>query len=102
MRPACAPSGAGARPSTIGLASRKKSERIVLEYRVLVLGRERQRQELVDVPAEVTHTGTRPVGPPEDAGRDLREAGKVLQELAGRNAGDVEPHVLMTSQDEKR
>src|SRR6266852_4686093 len=86
-----------------GLASsRKQSQRIGLENRLLVRVAERQRQELVDVVPHVLYTRTRPVGAPEDPIRQLRETRKVLQQPGGRYPGNVEPHSSVASQNEKR
>src|SRR2546425_2937072 len=85
-----------------GLASsRKQSQRIGLENRLLVRVAERQRQELVDVDPHVLHTRTRPVRAPQDPIRQLRETRKVLQQPGGRYPGDVEPHPAVASQNEK-
>src|SRR5437879_7332054 len=83
-------------------SSRKQSQRIGLENRLLVRVAERQRQELVDVDPHVLHTRTRPVRAPQDPIRQLRETRKVLQQSGGRYPGDVEPHPPMASQNEKR
>src|SRR5881409_2365650 len=85
-----------------GLASsRKQSQRIGFENRLLVRVAERQRQELVDVEPHVFHARARPVGAPEDPIRELRETRKVLQQPGGRYPGDVEPHRPVASQNEK-
>src|SRR6266568_6635587 len=81
---------------------REERQRVGFEDSLLLLVRKRQGQELIDVLPEVFHTGAGPVGAPQHAARDLRQAGKVLQQLGGRNARDVEPDFPMTSQDEKR
>src|SRR5437879_13581701 len=64
----------------------KKRERVVFEDSLLLLFRKRQGQELIDVLPEVFHAGAGPVGAPEHAVGELRQAGKVLQQLGGRNA----------------
>src|SRR5712691_5623801 len=101
-------SGLAARPgvacaAAVPLASRRKeSQRIGLEDRPLLVLGERQSEELIDVLAEILDARARPVRAPQRAADDLREAGKVLQELHGRNAGDVEPDVGVPPQDEER
>src|SRR5438309_11984825 len=75
------------------LPSREQSQRIGLEDGPSLRGVEREREKLVDVPLHVLHPGTRPVGAPQHAVGDLREARKVLQQPGGGNPGDVEPHL---------
>src|SRR6266571_6773931 len=81
---------------------RKESQRIGLEDRPLLVLGQRQAEELIDVHAEVFDAGAWPIRPPQRPVHDLREAGKVLQELPGRNAGDVEPDVGVPPQNEER
>src|SRR6266446_7323937 len=119
MRPACAGGGGGAGTACAGsVAGRsanrtnklrmgsglhgKKRKRVGFEDSLLLLLRKRQGQELIDVLPEVFHARAGPVGAPEHAVRELRQAGKVLQQLGGRNARHVESDFPMTSQDEKR
>src|SRR5258707_5354256 len=108
MRPACAESTPGMSSSSTnswrmgsGLHGEKR-KRVGFEDRPLLLGRQRQGQELIDVLPKVFHARTGPVGAPQHTIHDLRQAGKVLQQLGGRNARDVEPDFPMTSQDEER
>src|SRR5881396_4441864 len=107
MRPACAESTPGISSSTNNwrMGSRlrgEKRERVGFEDSPLLLVRERQGQKLIDVLPKVFHARTGPVGAPQHTVHDLRQAGKVLQQLGGRNARDVEPDFPMTSQDEER
>src|SRR3954463_3255727 len=81
---------------------RKERQRVGFEDGLLLLVRQRQGQELIDVLAKVFYPGTWPVGSPEHAVHDLRQAGKVLQQFGRRNARDIEPDLPMTSQDEER
>src|SRR5882762_10120738 len=112
MRPACVVSTP---ESTPGMSSSKtnnwrmgsglhgkKRESVGFEDSLLLLFRKRQGQELIDVLPEVFHARAGPIGAPEHALSDLRQAGKVLQQLGGRNARHVESDFPMTSQDEKR
>src|SRR6267154_846940 len=80
----------------------KKRKRVGFEDGLLLLFRKRQGQKLIDVLPEVLHAGAGPIGPPQHAVGKLRQAGKVLQQLGGRNARYVESDFPMTSQDEKR
>src|SRR2546428_962134 len=108
MRPACAPSTPGMVMSNntnrlrmdSGLRGEKRKS-VGFEDGPLLLVRERQGQELIDVLTEVFHSRTGPVGTPQHAVHNLREAGKILQQLGGRNARDVEPDFPMTSQDKE-
>src|SRR6266481_2493027 len=108
MRPAWAGSVAGRstnRASKLRMGSGlhgKKRKRVGFEDSLLLLFRKRQGQELIDVLPEVFHARAGPVGAPEHAVGELRQAGKVLQQLGGRNARHVESDLTMTSQDEKR
>src|SRR5438445_12525809 len=92
----------GAAWATTVLASRKQSQRIRLENRGPVRVGERELEELVDVVPQILHPGTRPVRAPQRAVGDLRQAGKVLQQLGGRNPRHVEPDVVVTAQAEER
>src|SRR2546423_2359421 len=80
----------------------KKRKRVGFEDSLVLFFRKRQGQELVDVLPEISHARTGPIGAPKYAVGDLRQAGKVLQQLGGRNARHVESDFPMTSQDEKR
>src|SRR5882762_9748586 len=108
MRPACAESTPGMSSSKTnnwrmgsGLHG-KKRESVGFEDGLLLLFRKRRGQELIDVLAEVFHARAGPIGAPEHADSELRQAGKVLQQLGGRNARHIESDFPMTSQDEKR
>src|SRR5439155_20430345 len=81
---------------------REERQSVGFEDRLLLRFRQRQGQELIDVLPEILHTGAGPIGAPQHAVYDLRQAGKVLQQLGGRNACDIEPDLPMTSQAEKR
>src|SRR5947199_4944948 len=83
-------------------SSRKQGQRIGLEDRLLVRVAERQRQELVDVVRHVLPARPRPIRSPQDPIGELRETRKVLQQAGGRYPGDVEPHLTVPSQNEKR
>src|SRR3989454_12383124 len=108
MRPACAESAPGMVSSStnslrMGSGLRGEQRKSVgFEDGPLLLVRERQGQELIDVLTEVFHSRTGPVRTPQHAVHDLRQAGKVLQQLGGRNARDVEPDFPMASQDKER
>src|SRR5437016_13461077 len=80
----------------------KKRKRVGFEDGLLLLFRKRQGQELIDVLSEVFHARAGPISAPEHAVGELRQAGKVLQQLGGRNARYVESDFPMTSHDEKR
>src|SRR5205807_9672226 len=80
----------------------KKRKRVGFEDSLVLLLGKRQGQELIDVLPEISHARTGPIGAPEYAVGDLRQAGKVLQQPGGRNARHVESDFPMTSQDEKR
>src|SRR2546423_14409955 len=68
----------------------KERQRIGLEDGPALAVIERQRHELIDVLSQILDAGARPVGAPEDAVGDLRQAGKVLQQLGRRNARHVQ------------
>src|SRR6266576_5865478 len=92
MRPACAERMPGTpinNTNSLRMGSRlhgKERKRVGFEDSLLLLVRKRQGQELIDVLPEVFNTGAGPVGAPQHSARDLRQAGKVLQQLGGRNA----------------
>src|SRR5881628_3696704 len=65
---------------------REERQSVGFEDRLLLRFRQRQGQELIDVLPEILHTGAGPIGAPQHAVHDLRQAGKVLQQLGGRNA----------------
>src|SRR5712664_388350 len=88
MRPACAESTPGMVSSNntnslrMGSGLRgEKRQSVGFENGPLLLLRERQSQELIDVLTEVLHSRTGPVVTPQHAVHNLRQAGKVLQEL---------------------
>src|SRR5256886_15399423 len=89
-------------PAAATLPSREQSQRIGLEDGLSLRGVEREREKLVDVPLHVLHPGTRPVGAPQHAVGDLREARKVLQQPGGGNPGHAEPYLRGPSQNEER
>src|SRR6266566_9413571 len=107
IRPACTDSTPGIRVASSqsglirGLNSGKKRERVGFEDGPTLGIRKGQGQELIDVLPQILDARAGPVGAPQHAVRDLRQAGKVLQQLGRRNARDVEPDAAMTSQDEK-
>src|SRR5690348_3254705 len=90
MRPACPASVAGmmARSATslrmCARLQREERQRVGFENRLLLRLRQRQGQELIDVLPEILDAGAGPVGAPQDAIRDLGQAGKVLQQFRGR------------------
>src|SRR2546426_10097278 len=84
------------------LTSREQSQRIGLEDGLPLRGVEREREKLVDVPLHVLHPGTRPVGAPQHAVGDLREARKVLQQPGGGQPGPGEPDLRAPPGNEKR
>src|SRR5438445_6657115 len=94
MRPACAASAPGrvsSSTSSLRMGSGLRGEQrqsVGFEDGPLLLLSERQGQELIDVLTEVFHSRTGPVSTPQHAVHNLREAGKVLQQLGGRNARD--------------
>src|SRR5437870_4442339 len=65
---------------------RKERQSVGFEDRLLLRFRQRQGQELIDVLPKIFHTGAGPIGAPQDTVGDLQQAGKVLQQLGGRNA----------------
>src|SRR5216683_1435496 len=88
MRPACAESTPGMAISNntnilrMGSGLRgEKRQSVGFEDSPLLLLRERQGQELIDVLTEVFHSRTGPVGTPQHAVHNLRQARKVLQQL---------------------
>src|SRR5690242_2143893 len=97
MRPACADSMPGIRVATsqIGLIrvsnSRKKRQSVGFEDGPPLYIGKGQGQELIDVVPQILHAWAGPIGAPQHAVRDLRQAGKVLQQPGRRNARDVEP-----------
>src|SRR5437867_11015461 len=58
----------------------EKRQRVGFEDRLLLLFRKRQGQELIDVLPEILDARAGPIGAPEHTARDLRQAGKVLQQ----------------------
>src|SRR6266498_3393824 len=108
IRPACAESAPGMIMSNTnswrmgsGLRGEKR-ERVDFEDSPLLLVRERQCQELIDVLPKVFHAWTGPVGTPQHRVHKLGQARKVVQQVGRRNARDVEPDFPMTSQDKER
>src|SRR4051812_50117082 len=81
---------------------RKERQRVGFEDGLLLLVRQRQGQELIDVLAKIFYPGTWPGGSPEYAVHDLRQAGKVLQQFGGGEARGTEPGLPMTAEEEGR
>src|SRR5256712_3733950 len=92
----------GALWATAALASRKQSQRIRLENSGPLWVGEGELEELVDVLPQVLHSGARPIRPPQRAVGELRQAGKVLQQLGGPNPPYIEADVPVTAGDEER
>src|SRR2546425_1914972 len=92
----------GALWATAALASRKQSQRIRLENSGPLWVGEGELEELVDVLPQVLHSGARPIRPPQRAVGELRQAGKVLQQLGGRDPPYIEADVPVTAEDEER
>src|SRR3989442_10701085 len=105
MRPACAPSTPGMVMSNntnslrmdSGLRGEERKS-VGFEDGPLLLVRERQGQELIDVLTEVFHSRTGPVGTPQHAVHNLREAGKRIPPLGGWHDPEVEPLISLTTQ----
>src|SRR5712691_7516573 len=88
IRPACAPSTPGMvmsnNTNSLRMDSGLRGEQrqsVGFEDGPLLLLRERQGQELIDVLTEVFHSRTGPVGTPQHTVPKLRQARKVLQQL---------------------
>src|ERR1041384_4076741 len=81
---------------------RKQRQSVRFRHRSAVRIAQWQRQELVHILPQIADPGTRPISAPQHAVNDLGQSGKVVQQLQRRNAGDIEPDMSMTSQDEER
>src|SRR5260370_26318222 len=105
IRPACADSTPGIRVATSqsglirGSNSGKKRERVGLEDGPTLGIRKWQGQELIDVLPQILYARAGPVGAPQHALDDLRQAGKEPQQLGGRNPRNLEPTLALTSHD---
>src|SRR2546422_10329892 len=93
MRPACAPSTPGMVMSNNTTSLRMDSglrgeerKSVGFEDGPLLLVRERQGQELIDVLTEVFHSRTGPVGTPQHAVHNLREAGENTHQARRRKS----------------
>src|SRR2546428_12794416 len=69
----------------------EKRERVGFEDRLLLLYRQRQGQELIDVLPQIFDARAGPVGAPEDAVRDLRQAGEAYRGPCAPESRSVHP-----------
>src|SRR6266849_8796774 len=72
------------------------------QYLLFHFWRQREFLELLYVLSDVRDAGTRPIGSEQRFRGNLVQPGKVAEQQLGRDSADIQVHVAMPSQQEKR